>query len=106
VLAEDVGSGATAAGKALAARRPVFGREQVVNLFLGFRRTAPSVGVPLESVTLDIAEVNGEPAMVARVDGRLNGVYVMTVEDGAIAAIRVVRNPDKLTYIERQLTVH
>jgi hypothetical protein len=26
------------------------------------------------------------------------------VEDGAIAAIRVVRNPDKLTYIERQLT--
>ena len=27
----------------------------------------------------------------------------MTVEDGAIAAIRVVRNPDKLTYIERQL---
>ena len=62
--------------------------------------------MPLESVTLDIAEVNGEPAMVLRVAGRLNGVYVMAVEDGAIAAIRVVRNPDKLTYIERQLTVH
>jgi RNA polymerase sigma-70 factor (ECF subfamily) len=62
--------------------------------------------VPLESVTLDIVEVNGELAMVLRVAGRLDGIYVMAVEDGAIAAIRVVRNPDKLTYIERQLTVH
>ena len=33
-------------------------------------------------------------------------IYVTTVEDDAIAAIRVVRNPDKLTYIERQLTAH
>ena len=77
-----------------------------VNLLVGFRRTAPAVGVPLESVTLDIVEVNGELAMVLRVAGRLDGIYVMAVEDGAIAAIRVVRNPDKLTYIERQLTVH
>ena len=106
VVAVDVVFWSEGGGKALAARRPVFGREHVVNLFLGFRRTAAAVGVPLESVTLDIAEVNGEPAMVARVAGRLNGVYVMAVEDGAIVAIRVVRNPDKLTYIERQLTVH
>jgi hypothetical protein len=27
----------------------------------------------------------------------------MAVEEGAITAIRVVRNPDKLTYIEQQL---
>ena len=33
-------------------------------------------------------------------------IYVTTVEEGAITAIRVVRNPDKLTYIERQLTTH
>jgi len=31
---------------------------------------------------------------------------VTTVEDGEITAIRVVRNPDKLTYIDRQLTRH
>jgi RNA polymerase sigma-70 factor (ECF subfamily) len=106
VLAEDVGFWSDGGGKALAARRPVFGRDHVVNMLIGFRRTAPAIGVPLESVTLDIVEVNGEPAMVVRVAGRLDGIYVMAVEDGAIAAIRVVRNPDKLTYIERQLTVH
>jgi RNA polymerase sigma-70 factor (ECF subfamily) len=103
VLAEDIGFWSDGGGKVLAARRPIFGRDQVVSLLLGFRRTAPAVGVPLESVTLDIVEVNGEPAMLLRVAGRLDGVYVMAVEEGAITAIRVVRNPDKLTYIEHQL---
>ena len=65
VLAEDVGFWSDGGGKVLAARRPVFGREQVVNLLVGFRRTAPAIGVPLESVTLDIVEVNGEPALRA-----------------------------------------
>jgi RNA polymerase sigma-70 factor (ECF subfamily) len=103
VLAEDVGFWSDGGGKAAAARRPIFGREQVVRLLVGIRRAAPATGVPLESVTLDIAEVNGELALVLRVAGRLDGVYVMTVEHDAIAAIRVVRNPDKLTYIGRQL---
>jgi RNA polymerase sigma-70 factor (ECF subfamily) len=103
ILAEDVGFWSDGGGKAPAARRPIFGREQVVRLLVGIRRAAPATGVPLESVTLDIAEVNGEPAVVLRVAGRLDGIYVMTVEHDAIAAIRVVRNPDKLTYIGRQL---
>jgi RNA polymerase sigma-70 factor (ECF subfamily) len=103
VLAADVGLWSDGGGKALAARRPVFGRDHVVTLLLGIRRTAPAIGVPLESVTLDIVEVNGEPAIVMRVSGAIAAVYVPTVEDGAIAALRIVRNPDKLTYISRQL---
>jgi RNA polymerase sigma-70 factor, ECF subfamily len=105
VLAEDIGFWSDGGGKVLAARRPIFGREHVVRLLLGIRRTASAVGVPLESVTFEIVEVNGEPALLLRVAGRLDGVYVMAVEEGAITAIRVVRNPDKLTYIEHQ-TAH
>src|SRR5471032_1607809 len=97
VLAADVGFWSDGGGKVLAARRPVFGRDQVVNLLVGIRRTAPSTGVDLASVTLDIAEVNGELAMVIRIAGALDSIYVMTVEDDAIAALRIVRNPDKLT---------
>ncbi len=93
VLAADVGFWSDGGGKVLAARHPVFGRENVVRLLVGFRRTAPAIGIPLESVTLELAEVNGEQAVLMLVAGRLDGVYVMTVEDGAIAAIRVVRNP-------------
>ena len=103
VLAADVGFWSDGGGKVLAARRPICGRDHVVNLLIGIRRTAPAAGVPLESVTLDIAEVNGELALLLRVAGQLDGVYVMTVEDEAITAIRVVRNPDKLTYLARQL---
>jgi RNA polymerase sigma-70 factor (ECF subfamily) len=106
VLAADVGLWSDGGGKVLAARRPIFGRDHVIKLLLGIRRTAPAAGVPLDSIALDIAEVNGEHALLLRVDGRLDGVYVMTVEDDAIAAIRVVRNPDKLTYIDRQLATH
>ncbi|HEX3646258.1 MAG TPA: RNA polymerase sigma-70 factor [Vicinamibacterales bacterium] len=105
VLAEDIGFWSDGGGKVLAARRPIFGREQVVRLLLGLRRTASAVGVALESVSFEIVEVNGEPALLLRVAGCLDGVYVMAVEEGAITAIRVVRNPDKLTYIEHQ-TAH
>ena len=103
VLAADVGFWSDGGGKVSAARRPIFGREHVVALLLGIRRTAPATGVPLESVTLDLVEVNGEPAIVMRASGRLEAVYVPTVEDDTITALRVVRNPDKLVYIERQL---
>ena len=103
VLAADVGFWSDGGGKVSAARRPIFGRQQVVTLLLGIRRTAPATGVPLESVTLDLVEVNGEPAIVMRASGRLEAVYVPTVEDDAITALRIVRNPDKLIYIQRQL---
>jgi RNA polymerase sigma-70 factor (ECF subfamily) len=106
VLAADVGFWSDGGGKVLAARRPIFGREQVVNLLIGIRRTAPAAGVALESVGFEVAEVNGELALLLRVGGKLDGVYVTSIEDDAIAAIRVVRNPDKLTYVERQLATH
>lgn len=103
LLAADIGFWSDGGGKVAAARRPVFGREAVVNMLVGFRRTAPAAGIPLESVRLEVVAVNGEPAMLIRVAGRLDSVYTMTVEDDAITALRVVRNPDKLTYIDRQL---
>lgn len=103
LLAADVGFWSDGGGKAIAARRPVVGREQVVNLLLGIRRSAAATGVSLDRISVAIAEVNAEPAMLVEVDGRLDAVYTCSVADGAIDGIRVVRNPDKLTYISRQL---
>jgi hypothetical protein len=38
-----------------------------------------------------------------RIDGHVDSVYVCSIEDDVITGIRVVRNPDKLVYLARQL---
>jgi RNA polymerase sigma-70 factor (ECF subfamily) len=102
MLARDVGLWSDGGGKVTAARRPLTGRDEVLNFLLGLRRVALATGV-FEQVSLTIEEVNGEPAILQRVGGRLDGVYVLTAAGEAIEGIRAVRNPDKLAYVDRQL---
>ena len=104
VLASDVGFWGDGGGKVPAAGRPIVGRDHVVNLLLGIRRTAAAAGVDLDTVALELRDVNHEPAMLVRVAGRLDSVYGFTMTDAGIAAIRVVRNPDKLAFIDSQLS--
>ncbi|MFD0856659.1 RNA polymerase subunit sigma-24, partial [Actinomadura adrarensis] len=46
------------------------------------------------------ALVNGNPALVIRLDGEIDGVMAIRVEDARIAGIYYVRNPEKLTAVE------
>jgi RNA polymerase sigma-70 factor (ECF subfamily) len=103
LLAEEVGFWGDGGGKVVAARHPLFGRETVVKLLAGIRRTAPATGILLDRVSLAVTDVNNEPAVLIRVDGRLDSVYACEVGQDRITGIRVVRNPDKLAYITRQL---
>ncbi|MFJ7066127.1 RNA polymerase sigma-70 factor [Streptomyces sp. NPDC101115] len=41
-------------------------------------------------------EINGGPALVALVDGKVDAVYQVDVRDGRIACMYILRNPDKL----------
>jgi RNA polymerase sigma-70 factor (ECF subfamily) len=103
-LADDVGFWGDGGGRVVAARRPVLGRDPVVNLLLGIRRTGlQSAAAAQQEIAIETTEVNYEPAMLVRVDGRLDSVYVCSVADDTIVGIRVVRNPEKLVYIRRQL---
>jgi RNA polymerase sigma-70 factor (ECF subfamily) len=104
LLAEDVGFWGDGGGKVTAARHPIFGQGAVTSLLIGIRRTAAATGIPIDRVTLTVFDVNHEPAVLIRIDDRLDSVYACDVAEGRIAAIRVVRNPDKLAFIERQLT--
>jgi len=106
MLAEDVGLWGDGGGRVAAARRPVLGRDAVVNLLVGIRRTAAAAGYPLERISAEVVEVNYEPAMLVRIDGRVDSVYVCSIEDDVITGIRVVRNPDKLVYLAKQLSAH
>lgn len=102
LLAADVEFLADGGGKATAARRPLFGYAEVHHALLGFHRTAVASGLASRA-SMTVAEVNGEPGVILRVDDRIDAIYVISVRDGAIAAIRAIRNPDKFAYIARQL---
>lgn len=106
LLASDIGMWSDGGGKASAARRPLIGRDQVLNFLVGLHRTAEKAGL-MKAVSLRVDEVNVEPALIIRVKSRLESVFVFTVDGDSISAIRVVRNPDKLAHIDRQLaTLH
>lgn len=102
LLTADVSFIADGGGKVAAAGRPLVGRADVIKLLVGLDRSARAMGLAARA-TLHVTEVNSEPALVIRVDGRLDGVFVLSVEGNAVSGIRVVRNPEKLAYLERQL---
>ena len=43
--------------------------------------------------------INGDVGEVISVDGAVDLVIAFEVDDGLVAAIRLIRNPDKLTHI-------
>jgi RNA polymerase sigma-70 factor (ECF subfamily) len=103
LLAADVSFVADGGGKVAAARRPLAGRDEVLKFLVGLHRTAQATGLAA-SLTGQVTEVNAEPALVVRLGGRLNGVFVLSITDDAISGIRVIRNPDKLGFLDRQLS--
>ena len=77
----------------------------VLNFLVGLHRTAQTAGLTRD-VSLRIEDVNSEPALIVRVGQRLELIFVFSIDGDAISGIRVVRNPDKLSHIDRQLTLH
>jgi len=96
VLAPDVVWVSDGGGLRQAALRPVAGAEKVVRLIAGILGKVDGV------VTAHLAMLNGGPALITRVDGELDGVVAMRVENGRITGIYYVRNPEKLTRVDRQ----
>jgi RNA polymerase sigma-70 factor (TIGR02957 family) len=103
LLAADVTFVADGGGKVVAARRPLQGRDSVLKLLVGLYQSGAATGV-LSQASVDVVDVNSEPALVLRVGGELDAVFVLAIDGDRVAAIRVVRNPDKLEYLKRQIS--
>lgn len=96
LLTEDIALVADGGGRVPAARAPIHGAEHVARALIGFVPTAPA------GWTADYATVNGGPGFVMRrADGEPFGVMAFDVEDGRIATIRAVGNPEKLQRVPR-----
>lgn len=93
LLAPDVTFLSDGGGVVVAARRPLHGAQRVASLILRFAAMrTPEHGV-------DLRQVNGRPGLVISYRGTVEGVWSLDVVDGRIAAVHVVRNPDKLRYV-------
>jgi RNA polymerase sigma-70 factor (ECF subfamily) len=92
VLAPDVVLVSDGGGVKKAALRPILGREKVVR-FLG----AVSEGV---GATADVVVVNGSPALRICIDGEVDTVVSMVVEEGLVTGLYAVRNPAKLARLD------
>ncbi|MCH0542228.1 RNA polymerase sigma-70 factor [Streptomyces sp. MUM 203J] len=98
LLTADVTFCSDGGGAVRAALRPIEGRDKVLRFLTG-----PSVRA-VASMRLDVVEINGAPALVARAGDTLVATASFEVRGGAIAVIRSVLSPAKLAFVERQLT--
>ncbi|MGN6099530.1 MAG: RNA polymerase sigma factor SigJ, partial [Devosia sp.] len=99
ILAADVTFVADGGGKRPAGPAPIVGREAV----LAFIERLSRLLAQRPSRLLRFGMINGLPGFVTReADGVLQ-TTAFDVEDGRIAAVYVMRNPDKLRHLEATL---
>jgi len=98
LLAEDVTFWGDGGGKvAGAATQPITGREAVTRFLL---ETGRAVWQSLpQGFQMELAAVNGQPALITRAGERALSVLTIEVEAGQIRTIRIVANPEKLTHV-------
>jgi RNA polymerase sigma-70 factor, ECF subfamily len=96
LLAADVAVYADGGGRIPAARRPVIGLDKVVRLFASLAHLFETGGV---SRLLRYGFINGLPGFVTIERGDTLQTTALQIEDGKVAAIYVMRNPDKLGHL-------
>ncbi len=96
ILAQDVTAWGDGGGKAVAARRPIYGAEAVARFWLALAKKPPA------NLMLSFGDVNGSPAVLMWTGEKLFAVSTFDIAGGRIQCNRNILNPDKLAYITRQ----
>jgi RNA polymerase sigma-70 factor (ECF subfamily) len=96
ILAPDVVFLGDGGGVKQAALVPIVGASRVARMLVsGLRRIAAAASV-------QPAQVNGYPALIIRLDGQVDTVVALRIDDGLITGLYAVRNPAKLSHMERE----
>lgn len=96
ILAPNVVALSDAGGAKQAVLQPIVGANKVARLLTAALKT---VGAEM---SVEPVQVNGWPALIMRLNGKLEGVLAVRIDDGYITGLYVVRNPEKLSRIEHQ----
>ena len=97
MMADDVQLVSDGGGKINSFMRILRGAGRVAGVFWSVEHQYP------QRVDYRQARVNGEPGLLRYVEGRLESAQSFVIEDGRIAAVLVVRNPDKLTTVPQTI---
>jgi RNA polymerase sigma-70 factor (ECF subfamily) len=95
LIAPDVVLLTDGGGVVRAALAPVTGAERVARVLGGI---GPAVAI-------ETTHVNGCPALTLRVDGRVDTVLAVRLDGGLITGLYAVRNPEKLSRVDRETPV-
>ncbi|ASW53422.1 RNA polymerase sigma-70 factor [Plantactinospora sp. KBS50] len=99
VLAADVVLVGDGGGIKQAIPRPISGADRVARLLTG------GWGRIAGLASMEPAQVNGYPALIVRLNGELDMVVAVRVDDGRIGGLYAVRNPEKLSHMARENTL-
>ncbi|MEV0150683.1 MULTISPECIES: RNA polymerase sigma-70 factor [unclassified Nonomuraea] len=99
-LAPDVVFLSDGGGVVQAALEPLVGAEPVADLL------TVGLGRLVGSASVQPAQVNGHPALIIRIGGQTEGVVAVRTEDSLITGLYLVRNPEKLSRLEREISLH
>ncbi|MFF3513189.1 RNA polymerase sigma-70 factor [Streptomyces sp. NPDC002573] len=98
ILAPDVVFLGDGGGIKQAFPQPVVGADKVARLLAaGLNRATTAALRP--------AQVNGYPALVLRLDGEIDTVVAVRIDDGLITGLYAVRNPEKLSHMHQETTL-
>nr|WP_051300381.1 RNA polymerase sigma-70 factor [Actinomadura rifamycini] len=96
ILAPDVVALSDGGGIKHALLRPVVGADNVARLLAAgwWKRDAARSVEPVQ--------VNGGPGLLVRVDGEIDGVVAVRVDNGYVTGAYHVRNPEKLSHVRQE----
>jgi RNA polymerase sigma-70 factor (ECF subfamily) len=95
-LAPDVVYLADGGGVKQAVPRPITGADKVGRLLTA------GLGRLAATATLQSAQVNGFPALILLLDGEIDTVVAVRIDEGLITGLYAVRNPEKLVHMRRE----
>src|SRR5215469_13046281 len=98
LLAQDVVSWSDGGGKVQTNLKPLYGKLAVARFWLSVTRKTP------RPLTTTLAEINGSSALLLWDEGRLAGVLSLTLCAERSQEIYALLNPEKLTYLQKQLS--
>ncbi|WP_020667653.1 RNA polymerase sigma-70 factor [Amycolatopsis nigrescens] len=96
ILAPEVVMMGDGGGVVQAIPKPVVGADRVARVL------ATGMATLVATRSLHPAEVNGYPALIFRLDGEVDTVMAVRLDDGLITGLYAVRNPEKLSRMERE----